>query len=72
MKKVKLNLSDLRVHTFATSAPSDERGTVVGNSRLQPSVYCQSMGCASDMCGPDMTNTCFISDDCFTTAYPQL
>ena len=57
MKKLALNLDDLRVDTFETSAPAGERGTVEAN---QASIN-------GNTCAPSCPYTCGIipqTNDC--------
>ena len=60
MKKLMLQLDDLRVESFSTDAGSTERGTVEGNSLptvplcskyCPPSMYCQETAtCTLEVC----------------------
>lgn len=49
MKKLALNMDDLQVESYATEVPSEERGTVLGNS-LPTLPLCTRYGCVSGYC----------------------
>lgn len=79
MKKIKLDLSNLKVSSFEVACAPSLRGTVVGRQTegCPPSAgcasqYCQTGAGCSDDCGAmEVTNTCFFSDLC-TTVLPPL
>jgi hypothetical protein len=56
MKKVKLELDELAVESFATAEPETERGTVRGHETVHYS--CAPNG--ASICGP---NKCFPEED---------
>jgi hypothetical protein len=49
MKKLALSMDDLKVESYATEVPSEERGTVLGNS-LPTLPLCTRHGCITGTC----------------------
>lgn len=59
MKKLSLNLNELRVETFATDNAGDERGTVEANSLPTYPLcsgypYCKTYNCETHTCTVDV------------------
>jgi hypothetical protein len=75
MKKLKLDVSDLRIDSFVPRVASDAEGTVIGNSghtildgmcQYTDAYYCTGTGGdTGQTCGP--VDTCEDSTPCFPT-----
>lgn len=65
MRKLRLNLEALRIESFTTGASSTRRGTVQGQSYLEPTQYlCGGGGDIGD------TNDCESGGSCVTNCQP--
>ena len=66
MKKLKLQLDELAVETFATAAKADETGTVEANVRPTRYVSCYLTACPLDCTGGLHSDCCTAGTDCCT------
>ena len=64
MKKLKLNLEELKVQSFETSESYNKRGTVVGNATISA---CEEACLVTTTCPPPETEDATCHHSCYDT-----
>ena len=65
MRKIQLDLSELRVESFAIDGASKERGTVEGQEWTFTGICCpRTDACSGNSCSGDVACICNTQDDC--------